>query len=93
MEIEQDVEARRGVSRARRVQAGALVGAAAVLGAPVTTFAAPPTIDATAGEAVTDLADRGAAFVGTYGVPALIVSLGVGVVWKLLKRIGRGVTM
>lgn len=49
-----------------------------------------PVWDA-AGTAVGEHADKGVEFIGTYGIPALLALLGIGFVWSLTKRIGKGV--
>lgn len=75
----------------RRVKAATLVGVATVAaGVPAgVTFAEPPDPDAAAGEAVGDLAQRGADFVGTYAVPAAIIAIGAGIGLSLLIKLGR----
>lgn len=44
---------------------------------------------ATAGEALGDQAANGAEWVSTYGVPAAVVALGVGLVVGLLVKFGK----
>lgn len=44
---------------------------------------------AAAGTAVTGLADDGKEWVSTYAIPAAIVLLGIGFVWKLTNRGGK----
>lgn len=44
-----------------------------------------------AGVALDAHADKGVEFIGTYGIPALLALLGIGFVWALTKRIGKGI--
>lgn len=75
----------------RRAKAATLVGVATVAAGVPTglTFAAEPEPDSVAGEAVVDLAEQGASFVGTYAVPAAIIAIGASIGLALLIKLGR----
>lgn len=81
----------------RRAKVGAAVAVGTLAaGVPAaTSFAEEPTPDEAAGEALGDLAERGADWVSTYAMPAAVIAVGAGLVLGLLirfgKRIGRAV--
>lgn len=76
-------------SRRARVGIAAAVGTLAA-GVPAgLSHASTPDPDAAAGEALGDLADRGATFYGTYGVPAAIIVIGASFGFFLLMKLSK----
>jgi hypothetical protein len=79
-------------NRAKRIGTAALVGVGvSMAGVSGSVFAEPPTDEEAAGAVIEGLATDGAGFLVTYGLPAVGIALGGGLLIKLVPTLARKV--